>query len=382
MKCLRLVPIFWAIFSQVRGQGVEGGAERYRFEPGDRVIYEAQLAPCPVGEFLDEWKIARGSFECARFEDRIWIRPLESGTTLYLAFPEPLPEEFSLECVVRSFEAGRPALRFGLHPVEIERRLAEGNYFAADEQVLLAGVIAVGDASVFGAKDQAQGSLEGRWDFRRVLPPGRDHHIALQVRRNQVRFYVDGERVGHKPFRPERPLQVLTLYFRRLVEASESFSEAPVLVRDLRIAGYSRRDRPPQPEADLIRDLGAEQTAEGLRVTLAEAILFDLGRWALKPEAQPVLEKLANLAQLRQGAVRVEGHTDDTGAEQFNLVLSELRAHVVALELARLGVEPQRLRPRGFGEARPLVPNDSEANRARNRRVEVLFAVPEKAGDG
>lgn len=365
-----------AMAPAVQAAGIEGSSERYRFEPGDEVIYQSNLSRCPVGEFLPELRITRGSYECARFRDRIWVRPLEHGTTLYLAFPQPLPREFSLEFVVRSFEAGRPMLRFALHPREILTRLQRGDAYAAEDGQLVAGLVRVGDPSLFGAKDQPRGSLEGRWDFRHRVAPGKEHRIAIQVRRNQIRFFIDGKRIGHKPFMPAQAPQVLSLYFRRLVEAPQPFGEAPVLVRDFRIAGYSEKEATPQAERDLIRDLGAVETDEGLKVTLAEAILFDFGKWSLKPEARPTLEKLARLARLRKGPVRVEGHTDDVGPEQFNRVLSELRAHVVALELARLGVDPKRLRPRGFGETHPLVPNDSDEHRARNRRVEVILARP------
>ena len=372
----KLVCVWLLLAGFAWATGIEGGAERYRFEPGDRVIYQAELDRCPVGEFLPEWKIARGSYECARFNDRIWIRPLAHGTTLYLVLPEPLPKDFSLEFTVYSFEAGRPMLRFALHPEDVLPRLERGDAGAADDRQLIAGSILVGTDSLFGAKNNTAGNLEGRWDFRTRIAHAHDHRIAIQVRRNQVRFFVDGKRVGHKPFMPGKQPRVLSFYFRRVVEAPQPFSEAPVLVRGIRIATYSEEEAVPQAERDLIRDLGAEETPEGLRITLSEAVLFDFGKWQLKPDARATLKKLARLANLRRGIVRVEGHTDDVGPEQFNRVLSELRAHVVALELARLGVDPKRLRPRGFGEARPIVPNDSDEHRARNRRVEVILTRP------
>ncbi len=370
--------ILWVnlLLSVVQASGIEGGAERYRFEPGDQLIYQSQLDRCPVGEFLPELRVTRGSYECARFEDRIWIRPLAHGTTLFLVLPKPLPRDFSLEFVVHSFEPGRPMLRFALHPESVVERIERGDPYDGSDQQLVGGIVAVGDPSLFGALNRP-GRLDGRWDFHRPIPPERDHRIAVQVRRNQIRFFVDGKRIGHKPFRPAQPPRVLSFYFRRVVGAPQPFSEAPVLVRDIRVAGYSEKEATPEAERDLVRELGAEETPEGLKVTLAEAVLFDFGKWSLKPEARPVLEKLARLARLRRGVVRVEGHTDDVGSEQFNQVLSELRAHVVALALARLGVDPRRLQPRGFGESRPVAPNDSEANRARNRRVEVILARPD-----
>ena len=360
-----------------RAQGIEGAGERTRFEPGDKVIYEADLVHCPVGEFLPEWRILRGGYECARFADRIWIRPLEHGTTLALVLPEPLPEEFSIEFAIHAFPAGNPRLELALHPDGIVPAVEAGDAYAAGRDQLVAMTLPADGDAIFAAKDRPAGDLAGRADFRTRLAPDRDHAIAIQLRRGQIRFFVDGARVGHRPLVPGAPIRVMTMRFLRSFDAPQPFADAPVLVGGIRIAAYGSEEAAPEAEADLIRALGAERTAEGLKVTLAEAILFDLGRWDLKPEAGPVLDRLARLASLQQGEVLVEGHTDDLGSESFNRVLSELRAHVVALALARRGVDPARIIARGWGEERPLVPNASDENRARNRRVEVILRNPQ-----
>ncbi len=350
--------------------GIEGAAERYHFEPGDQVLYETRLASCPVGEFLEDWEIARGAYECARFRDRIWIRPLERNTVLFLRLPQPLPEEFSLELPVWLAEPGCPFVEVTLNARKTLTEL-ERDPYAFKRHVLLGAQLGCSQRdSLFGASNRP-GDL--RLEFRARLAKDHIHRIAVQVRRRQVRFFVDGKQVVHRPFRPGEPIAVLALHFARHYDTPKPYAEAPALVVDIRIAGYSRPEAAPEPEQDLIRALGAVQTPEGLKVTLGEAILFEFGKWDLKPSARPTLEKLARLARLRGGTVRVQGHTDDVGTERFNRVLSELRAHVVALALARLGVDPKRLEPKGFGETRPLVPNDSEAHRARNRRVEVIL---------
>lgn len=377
MPRLRTILVVWllavwpAVFGPAGGsaQEIVGGGERRTFEPGERVLYEADLAHCPVGEFLDEWRIARGSYECARFADRIWVRPLEHGTTVWMRLPE-LPAEWALEFTVHAFEPGRPGMRLRLHGPEAAERLAQG----PQEDELVGAWIGVDEAR-FGAKENERGSLDCCLDLVRRIEPGKDHHVAIQVRRGRVRFFVDGTFVGQKPFRPEVPPAAVSLYFRRTVEAPRPFAEAPVLVTGVRLSAYERPEAAPQPEEDLLRALGAEETAEGIRVRLQESILFDFGKWELKPEAGEVLDRLARLAAVRPGPIRIEGHTDDVGSETFNLVLSELRAHVVALALARRGVDAGRLQPVGYGESRPVVPNDSDANRARNRRVEVLFVA-------
>ncbi len=360
-----------AITTAAGAAGIEGAAERSRFTPGDQTLYQTELARCPVGEFLDEWEIAGGAYECARFRDRIWIRPLERDTALYLRLPRPLPREFSLEFPVWIAEPGCAFVQFTLTTAK-SLAAVERDPHALLHNVLIGGQLSCSQRdSLFGASPRPR---DLHLEFRARLTKDRIHHVAVQVRRKQVRFFVDGRQIAHRPFRPSEPIVALGLHFARHFDTPEPYAKAPALVGDIRIATYSKPEAVPTPEQDLIRELGAVHTPEGLKITLSEAVLFDFGQWALKPEARPTLEKLAKLASLRDGPVRVEGHTDDVGPRRFNQVLSELRAYVVALDLARLGVDPRRLQPKGFGETRPLVPNDSDAHRARNRRVEVLLA--------
>jgi outer membrane protein OmpA-like peptidoglycan-associated protein len=71
--------------------------------------------------------------------------------------------------------------------------------------------------------------------------------------------------------------------------------------------------------------------------------------------------------------IEIQGHTDNTGSAPYNLRLSQERADAVRTALVNLGVEASRLSARGFGQDKPLVPNTSDANRARNRRVQLMI---------
>lgn len=100
-------------------------------------------------------------------------------------------------------------------------------------------------------------------------------------------------------------------------------------------------------------------------------IPFDFNKSTLKPEAQSIIEELVDqLERYERVWLEVQGHTDNIGAEEFNLRLSEARARAVVDALVAKGIEPKRLKPRGMGMLYPLVPNDSEENRATNRRTE------------
>ena len=120
---------------------------------------------------------------------------------------------------------------------------------------------------------------------------------------------------------------------------------------------------------------------------MGSGILFDFDRADLRPDAREALGLVADeLRDLDWESIVVEGHTDDRGSEQYNLDLSRRRAGTVADWLAAHGLPRERIRIAAWGESRPLVPNDSEEHRQRNRRVEIRVRLRcegkgEAAGD-
>jgi len=119
-----------------------------------------------------------------------------------------------------------------------------------------------------------------------------------------------------------------------------------------------------------------------VRIMLADPVLFDLGESELKPFAIPVLHQVAGLLKDIPNAVVVEGHTDDRpiiGAKfRSNWELSAARAFsVIRYFIEEENIKPERLSALGYGEHRPLYPNDTEENRARNRRIEInIVRIP------
>jgi outer membrane protein OmpA-like peptidoglycan-associated protein len=93
----------------------------------------------------------------------------------------------------------------------------------------------------------------------------------------------------------------------------------------------------------------------------------------LAPAALPVLDQAAEILKANPGVeVKVEGHTDSIGSEEYNQVLSVRRAESVYRYLVNRGVDPERFQVEGFGKTRPIASNDTEAGRAQNRRVELI----------
>jgi len=100
-------------------------------------------------------------------------------------------------------------------------------------------------------------------------------------------------------------------------------------------------------------------------------ILFDFKMATLKPESLPIIsEVVEQMFANPKLKLEIQGHTDNISGVEFNQILSEKRAAVVMQEMIKMGVEPKRLRSRGFGLSMPVADNDTEEGRAKNRRTE------------
>jgi outer membrane protein OmpA-like peptidoglycan-associated protein/tetratricopeptide (TPR) repeat protein len=104
-----------------------------------------------------------------------------------------------------------------------------------------------------------------------------------------------------------------------------------------------------------------------------ENVFFDFDKAELKQESKSSIRRLYNfLVDNPEVKILIEGHTDNVGSEQYNLQLSEKRATSVKEELKGYGIVEDRVEIKGLGPKKPMAPNDSAANRAKNRRIEIV----------
>ncbi len=152
-------------------------------------------------------------------------------------------------------------------------------------------------------------------------------------------------------------------------------------------------DRLKQREADLRsrlqkeltdKDVEISQLRGQLSVSVLDKILFKSGRADILPAGQAVLEKVANVLGSTDDMIRVEGHTDNVPISErlkekyySNWELSAARAASVVryFQHGSAKIEPLRMEAVGFAEYRPVAPNDSDANKQRNRRVEIVLTA-------
>src|SRR5262249_33904114 len=126
--------------------------------------------------------------------------------------------------------------------------------------------------------------------------------------------------------------------------------------------------------------LTVDQVPEGIAIRIRDALLFQPGRAALDATATEVLGRIATTLAQYPNKIRVEGNTDDVPSNgpfyADNWQLSTARALAVLGSLRQSGIDPARLAAAGRAEFNPIVPNTSEANRAANRRVDILILSP------
>jgi len=119
---------------------------------------------------------------------------------------------------------------------------------------------------------------------------------------------------------------------------------------------------------------GVSVTREGDNIILnmPSNITFDFDKSELKPQFNNTLDSVVLvLNEYKSTLITVKGHTDSTGSDDYNQKLSERRALAVAQYLQSKNVAQQRLAAIGYGETRPVAPNNTAEGRAQNRRVEL-----------
>ena len=120
--------------------------------------------------------------------------------------------------------------------------------------------------------------------------------------------------------------------------------------------------------------LQTRDTARGLIVSMSD-VLFDTGKYSLKPGAREKLAKVAGILLAYPGLnIEVGGYTDNVGGNAMNQTLSENRAGSVRDYLVQQGVSSNSVSARGFGNSLPVASNDNFAGRQQNRRVELLVS--------
>ncbi len=124
-----------------------------------------------------------------------------------------------------------------------------------------------------------------------------------------------------------------------------------------------------------------ERVGEGINVTFDEksGVYFDTEKYNINAKSQETLNKLANIfKEYPNSNILVEGHTDNTGSDSYNLTLSKNRAQAVTGYLVDNGIDRGRFTTKWYGESQPKYDNSTAEGRSKNRRVELAIVANEE----
>jgi outer membrane protein OmpA-like peptidoglycan-associated protein len=209
-----------------------------------------------------------------------------------------------------------------------------------------------------------------------LLQTGSDKKDVVSAARLAMQFSEDSRALAAE--RQEQEKIALERQLAADTARNEAEARAEIEATALRAKEAAARNEADALRRELLQQLSlvleTRDTPRGLVVNMAD-VLFDTGKYQLNREAREKLAKLSGILAIHPGVdLDVEGHTDTTGSEAANQVLSERRAEVVATFLAEQGVTPERIRARGMGSEHPLADNSTAKGRQQNRRVEIIVS--------
>lgn len=125
--------------------------------------------------------------------------------------------------------------------------------------------------------------------------------------------------------------------------------------------------------------IGVERSGDDITLNMPDSVTFDFDSSDLTNEARRALDDVTEVLNAYPDTrIDIAGHTDSTGAEDYNQRLSERRAESVGTYLRQGGIASSRLSMTGYGESRPVASNDTDSGRAQNRRVEITLSPIEE----
>jgi outer membrane protein OmpA-like peptidoglycan-associated protein len=165
------------------------------------------------------------------------------------------------------------------------------------------------------------------------------------------------------------------------VQMGGKTTDLQVKIIDLEMKVTDLSGNPVSAVAGNVQDLQVKEIGNEVRIDLAADVLFDFDKADILPKADETLSKAAAIIKERaKGTVRVEGHTDAKGGNDYNMRLSDRRAKsVVAWFRTKGGLGNMTFATKGFGATQPVAPNqkpdgsDDPEGRQKNRRVEIVM---------
>jgi len=295
---------------------------------------------------------------------------LQSSTVVYEAVPADLYQSGLSDAAAPSPDSVTPLPVLGARrAVAIARKLEADQYAQAELNAATSLLDSLERTWIKNPKDQKKYAELAREAAGRA-------HVARELavsRGEEARQEAEQERIESERQRQEAARQA----------ALDSTAHAAARARAEAEREAELRSEAERTAADLQARLYASisaimETRKGARglVAALSGVNFETNKATLKPVAREKLSKLSGVLLGFPGEYKleIEGHTDSTGSDGYNQKLSESRAVSVRDFLVAQGIPAERIpSTQGFGRTRPIAPNDTKANREKNRRVDIVI---------
>lgn len=310
----------------------------YDFVPGQRTLFFTDFTEDEVGNFPERLEFKTGAMEVVELEGGQRALRASARSEMIIPLPEVLPDKYTIELDVIS--------RTGQGVAASTLELAGGREMNSESSEVSWG------NGWFGLRGgPVKVDLETN-DRERYL--GKPASFRILGDGKYLKAYADEKRLANIPnaaFKRDKAI------FVRLQGADDD--KDAVYVTRIRVAESQKSIY------DALNKTGRWTT---------QGILFDTGKWDIKPESTPTLKQIAaTLKEHPELKVEVQGHTDNVGKPEANLMLSDARANAVKAALTKdYGVPAGQITAKGYGDTKPAADNKTVEGRANNRRVELV----------
>ena len=334
-------------------KSAKGEENKSDFVPGNVVIFEDNLQGEQLGEFPSKWDLIENNAEVAKMNGKMAIKFEHGSDTEIMPLIKDgnkkyLPEFYTLE--FDFFATGKEDTNtaYRLYLNSENDRHNSSIWFSQDRMTW--------DIQ----KPNSDDNVNGNSSLEDVMELNDWNHFALSFNKRALKVYVNGKRIINIP--NAKAMDWFSV-------ETEFWEDHIDYITNIRLAKggvelYDRNAQSMTPIEKAIAETGKFVTNN---------ILFETGKATLKPESMTEIQKVADYMKKNPTArFEVQGHTDNQGSDKINDPLSQQRSEAVVKALESLGVDGFNLRAVGKGSREPVADNNSEAGRAKNRRVEFI----------
>lgn len=323
---------------------------QYDFVPGDSVLFFEDFSQDAIGDFPALWTTNKsGEINTLNIAPGNWLNLNATEGNWWFLKKINFPANYIVEFDVVPKKGGaRYALGLALYGEDGFKEMSDPY---TSKSALIINVA----KTLWEAHGMKMGlpKIDGNSNLN-LVKEEKVNHVIVWVQKRRVRIYHSGAKVLDMP---------TVLYddskFSRLAFMLYRGASCASYVTNIKITTAS-----PDTRSKLLT----------LGKLVSYGIYFDVNKDIVKPESYGALKDIAQVLQQNPNVrVKIVGHTDADGADDFNLDLSKRRAAAVKNELAKtFGIDASRMETDGMGETKPVADNDTPSNKAKNRRVEFI----------